>query len=236
MIPAVLGTTAASSVSSTGSSNDPFFSQVLFLLEGEGSNNSTLILDSSSYNRTITRVGNPVITTNYAKYGLGSIHQPAGTNYCQIPINTNLGSTWTLEAWVWWDSWSDSCGAFSLVPNSGYVFIFGAYEDRLSFWRHLGTMYVKTTGNANNNVPPNQWSHIALVCYNNVVDIFINGVKQGKSTNNSFSDAANTVISSVKTQDLDAKSYQPRYTDFVRLTKGVARYTNSFDPQTDIVF
>lgn len=230
MIPAVLGTTACAS-----SSTDPFFSQVLFLLQGEGSNNSTSIIDSSSYNRTITRVGSPVISTSYAKYGLGSIYQPSGTHYCQIPINTNLGSTWTLEAWVRWTVWNDNCAAFSLVPDSGSRFIFGAYNYRLSFWRGSGIDYAITSGDQDNNVPINQWSHIAAVCNNNTVDIFINGVKQGKLRSNSFSNAENVVISSVRTQEA-TKNIQPRYIDFARLTKGVARYVNNFDPQTDIVF
>lgn len=228
MIPAVFGTVAISEF------HEPFFSNVLFLLEGEGSHNSTLILDSSTYNRTITRVGNPTISTSQAKYGLGSIYQPSGGNYVDVPLNTNLGSTWTLEAWVWWTTWNDNCGAFSLIPSSGNRFTFGAYSSRLSFWQDWGTVFAQTNGNTINNVPPNQWSHIACVCNNNSVDIFINGVKQGKQTNNSFSSAANVTITSVRTRD-SGKTVQPVYLDFVRLTKGVARYINSFDTEIDIV-
>ncbi|WP_460193645.1 LamG-like jellyroll fold domain-containing protein [Thermosynechococcus sp. FA-CM-4201] len=220
MIPAVLGTTAIFS------SGDPFWANVLFLLEGEGANNSTQILDSSSFNRTITRTGNPVISTARAKYGTGSISQPNTGDFVDISFNTILGSTWTFESWVWFPFWDDTCGVMALQTELSTL-VFAAYVSGLSFWS--GSLEFART---NATVPVNQWVHVALVCFNNVVDIFINGNKLNKVVSQSFSSFQSSVFVKARTR---SKTRSPVNIDFFRLTKGVARYSTNFNPETDIV-
>ncbi|NDD68140.1 MAG: hypothetical protein EBZ29_01750, partial [Synechococcaceae bacterium WB9_4xC_028] len=54
-------------------SDDPNYSNVSLLLNGNGTNGSTAFADSSSYSHTVTPVGNAQISTAQSKFGGASM-------------------------------------------------------------------------------------------------------------------------------------------------------------------
>ncbi len=65
-------------------SMDPYFTNVVLLLHMEGTNGSTLFLDSSYHTHTILVGGNAKITTSKSKYGIGSAILDGNADYLRI--------------------------------------------------------------------------------------------------------------------------------------------------------
>lgn len=101
-----------------GKKTDPYFGQVLLLLHGEGSNGSTTFIDSSSYNRTVTRIGLPVISTSTAAFGGASILSNNSGNELTCSMGAELaGLNWCVEGCLYRNS--------AITDNTGIGY-FGA--------------------------------------------------------------------------------------------------------------
>lgn len=95
------------------------FARVALLLPGNGTNNSTSIVDVSSNALTITRSGSPVISTAASKYGGASVRFNAATTDALSINNSALGVT-TEDFWMegWFKFFSqDVFSAFFLNYN-----------------------------------------------------------------------------------------------------------------------
>lgn len=85
-------------------------------------------------------------------------------------------------------------------------------------------------------IPLNTWSHLAIVRSSNSVMGFLNGVKKNITI------AIGTIIPSGSNIRImgwtgsTSDSVPSSYLDAVRVTKGIARYTENFDPTTLIEF
>lgn len=81
-----------------GGGGDPYFSKVVLLLHGNGTDLSTNIIDSSSYNRTPSALGNVKISTATSYFGGSSIlSEGTGMKYADTP-SLSLGTQdFTLE-------------------------------------------------------------------------------------------------------------------------------------------
>lgn len=71
-------------------SGEPAFANVVLLLHGDGADASTIITDSSSYARTMTRVGTAEVDTAEKVFGASSLYIPSSTNGWTTPGATNL--------------------------------------------------------------------------------------------------------------------------------------------------
>jgi len=83
---------------------DPYFSQVVLLLHGDGTNGSTSIVDSSNSARSFTMVGTTSISTSIKKFGSGSIAVLGGGNtasFYQSGGSITIPGAFTMEAWVY---------------------------------------------------------------------------------------------------------------------------------------
>lgn len=66
------------------------FSNVRLLLHGDGADGATAITDSSSYARTMTRVGTAEVDTAQSVFGGSSLYIPASTSGWTTPSDANL--------------------------------------------------------------------------------------------------------------------------------------------------
>jgi len=85
-----------------GQSYPLYPSNVLLFLSGNGVNNSTNILDSSSYSRTLTRYGNTLINTAESRLGNGCIELDGNGDYLEFDYTPNFSFSgeFRVEAWI----------------------------------------------------------------------------------------------------------------------------------------
>ncbi len=89
-------------------------------------------------------------------------------------------------------------------------------------WAFGKTVPISSTG----------WSHFALVRSGNEWSVYANGVKQIINANSSFTLPSNTapfIFGADQPSSSSTLTYQG-YMDDIRITKGVARYTENFTP------
>lgn len=205
----------------TGGSGDPYWSNVSYLLVGNGANGTTTnIVDSSSNNVSTTITGNTVISTTQSKYGSGSVYFD-GTG---SRVNVNSGSVlnfgtadYTVETWVYVSSVSgiqvilrdNATGAFSLLINGNHMELAASGQaDDI-----IGTTSL-TTGN---------WYYVAVSRSSGTTRLYTNGSLDGSMTTVRNYPSTNPVYIGAIPSAVPLTGYIYD----MRITKGVARYTGS---------
>ena len=217
---------------------DGDFADVSLLLKGEGTNGSTTILDSSSNNLSVTAVDNAQIST--------AVNTPFGTgdgvlafdgsgDYLNISYDSGLdlsAGDFTIEFFTYVNSY-DTSGVFFLkhtgAGTGGYEF-WASTDGTIRFNANGNTVLV-FTGSGVFNL--NQWNHIA-VCLDssaNEYKLFYNGIFVGSRITGarpSFTSAFIAAGSYITSSNYDLNGYISN----LRITKGVARYTENFNVPT----
>jgi hypothetical protein len=208
-------------------SDDPNYSSVSLLLNGNGTNGSTTFTDSSSYGHTVTPNGNAQISTVQSKFGGASMYFDGSGDYLVLPDDQNSfsfgTSDFTLECWIY--------PTGSVIGN-----LFSQRGSGMS-WRYENSQSVRFFyGNglggfstSNSSVPLNTWSHVALTRNGNTFTIWVNGQSSATNTITASMDYAIPRIGTSITYP--AEAFQGYIDDF-RITKGVARYASNFTPPT----
>lgn len=203
---------------------DPYFSNVVLLLSGDGDNNSTNIIDSSSSPKIITVSGNARISTDQSRFGGSSILFNGGGDRLLATNNdfAFASGDFTIEAWVRATGPGNTfgrviqCGDFasggdwqlvrdsSGIPTFGYWFDFQGGNPRL-----ISSVTVSS----------NEWHFIAIVRENTTVKMAINGTVV--ATGVSFVNLTKTTITIGAAESGDRSN--PMFLDELRITKGIAR-------------
>ncbi len=199
---------------------DPLFSNTLLILKGDGTNNSTSIVDSSGTPKTITRFGDVKISTAQSKYGGSSIYFDGTGDYLRAPSLMTTNMNFTIESWV-----------YPLATFSG-GFVDTASGQSGTF-RHFGGNIETPGANATAlNITSNTWSHLAI-CFNSatsLLTIYVNGVLHNSRTfNRSTFDSTNFDIGTVNS---GGSANYNGYFDSYRVSD-IVRYTTTFNPDTD---
>lgn len=210
----------------TESLQDPVFTNVTLLLHMDGSNGSTTFTDSSNFNRTIVRQGNPVISNSIIKFGSGSGFFNNSSNLTNNDTDMRLDSgNFTAEAWIY-PLDINATGPIICqgnVDQTGGFIIYRTFSTgALAFYADNALRLI-----TDSIASANAWTHIALVKNGNVYRFFINGVAQANAYTGTHNHsllpfqigAGYTIIGSFN-----------GYIDEVRITKGVARYLTNFTP------
>lgn len=176
-----------SSYALSPSISDPVFSSVALLLQFDGANGSTNIIDSGPQARVVTVAGAAQITTAQSKWGGGSLLLSGVDSDVSIPTPLSANSPFCKEAWVRLNA-TDAGGRhyhpiFAQGGNSGDSDqIFGIYADppnplRLRFYR--GSAFgasIELTGPE--VISRQQWAHCALDYDGVTIRGYLNGVLQ----------------------------------------------------------
>ena len=191
------------------------------------------ITDSSSYNHTVTPVGNAQISTTQSKFGEASIYLDGSGDYLILAEDNSLdfgNGDFTFELWVYilsqsLDMMVGSSSAYSNVQffriNTG-----GTYE-YLTVYLNGDFLSIPNSG-----VTVNSWHHLALTRSGTTVRVFVDGTLAGSATS-SRALAVDKIGAFYFQGNLYTSQYYFKgYIDDLRITKGVARYTSNFEPPT----
>ena len=215
---------------------DGDFADVSLLLKGEGTNGSTSILDSSSNNLSVTANGDAQIINTVATPFSPAVPSDGvlafdGTgDYLTVPSSTDwtLGSSgdFTIECWIYPNG--------SQGTNAGVVSTFTDWNSYQNRWaitiNNLTLRWYDSLGNVgiSGSVLSTQWSHLAVSRSGLNINLFVNGTLTGTQT----------LYQVYTTQERLIVGSMPLQSDFngyisnLRITKGVARYTENFDVPT----
>ena len=193
------------------------------------------VVDSTG-SQTLATNTNATISSA-SKYGQGALYfDGTASTFLSIPYSERFligGSNYTVEFWCNLSAYGEIIGAFNLTsPFPGWLVNVGNFSTagKIAFFHANGSTNQTLTGNT--TVPLNTWTHIAVVKQDNFLKFFING-----QVDASFS---LTITSTGSGQQINIGSDSNSVTapgrritgnlDDLRITKGVARYWDSFTP------
>ena len=202
--------------------------------------NTSLLLNATNagiYDATakndVTTVSTAQVSTAQSQFG-GSSMLFNGTTAYLTAINTpnlQLGTgDFTIEGWVYLTTGSTARGYISKGPSAattGWELRFNAANFLRFEW--TASFIVGTT-----TIPTNTWTHVAVVRSGTAtgnVKAYVNGALYATSAvavtdNFNQTEPLRIGINRASTE------FFPGYTDEVRITKGIARYTAAFTPPT----
>lgn len=191
--------------------------------------------DSGYAPSTVTATGSALTPhTGDSKFGGGCLYLD-GASYAECPASAdwNFGTgDFTVEAWVKRSAggvWQAIVGQWNNTTDKSWSMYVGPSND-LAFFTKDATFdhYTGTGGSA--QLPAGEWVHCAASRQGDTLRLFLNG--ELKATNTSFAGYAVGVSGTVLRIGRAVAVTDPftGYIDDVRITKGVARYTENFTP------
>jgi|WetSurSiteA1Bulk_404760.scaffolds.fasta_scaffold03061_1 hypothetical protein len=216
------------SPSQTTTVADDYWSNVVLAIHGEGT--GTTFTDVSNTARTITTVGNTIHSTSVAPpFGTSSIYFDGSGDYLSMSASNDwmFGTgDFTIELWVRPGAINVQQGFYTHGSSTTRV------EARLE--NAAPYFYISLVGNyghsltSNINLTVNTWNHLAYVRYAGYMYIFVNGINAGTpiadSTN--ITESASAYVSYQPSYGMNINGYIKD----LRVTKGIARYTQNFNP------
>ena len=202
---------------------DSIYGSAITLL-GSGTNGSTSITDSSPNNLTVTRFGNPVISTASFPTGMSSsILFNGTTDYLTIPT-INLTGDFTIQLWFNltaaqsdWDmicGEGTSLGKYLAINASGIQMQFGGLSSTAAtFSQNFGT---------------NTWWHLAITRSGSTIRMFTNGT--ARSVSNSTQTAAFPITPIGTAYGTTSTYLFSGYISNFQVYNGRALYTSSYTP------
>lgn len=208
----------------------------MLLLHGDGANGGVLFPDASKYARTATVGGNAQTSTAQMKFGRASMLFDGTGDYLLFPASADWRfgtSRFTIDCWirpavvnayqslVCLNQTTSNQRSFEFrIDNDGKL-KFAGNSDGISDW----FMSLVST----NPLTANVWQHVAVVRYESTWKLFINGTVEGTDTN------AKGLFASTSQLDIGSSyeggtQYFNGYMDELRISHGVARWTDTFTP------
>ena len=205
---------------------DVYYPQTSLLMHFNGTNGSTTMTDNSKNNATVTAVGNAQLSTAQSKFGGTSLYLDGTGDRLTIASPTpdfSFGTDdFTIETWVYKTVASTAAVLDARATADAIPWIAIINSSNFPYF-YDGTQYVSTVP-----ITLNSWVHLAWVRTSGVLKIFVNGI-QGYSA--AYTVNLNRTAGLIIGDTLSGNAYAG-YIDELRITKGIARYTSNFTPQT----
>lgn len=210
---------------------DPDFSKVVFLSHLNGNDGFSEIVSG----KFMTTYGDVNLSTESIHFGGASAKFDGDKDYVTLPDSPNLhlgSEDWTIE--LWWNPTSAVQRSTTVLAAQGvpgnasasawWLELRATNGKDLVFYAATGDKYT-TVRVTDHNLSVGEWHHIAVVRKGNKMNIFIDGINRSGRT---ISVPLNDSSTSISIGDVAGKYGANGFIDNVRITKGVARYTNDF--------
>ena len=246
------GRIGSNNVPFTGTkSDDPNYSSVSLLLNGNGTNGSTTFTDSSPSQLVLESQNstNAYISTAESVFGGSSLYFSGGAGgFLKSDANSGFWfgtEDFTIEAFVRRINHgnlyqaiasvsSDNAGAgnpvgygWTLYLTTDFKFAGAIYSDNSS--QNAGSVISPTVAQVG------VWYHVALVRNGTSFVLYVDGESVSTSTLTSNFNVAPNPLTLLNIGTYGNRAYPNSfggYIDDLRITKGVARYTSNFNPPT----
>lgn len=226
-------------------SGDPYWSNVVSLMHFEGVNGSSTFVDEVAGTNWVASRGTPVISTGNKRIGNSSAYFAARN--AEISCSqSNLGAfedkDFTVELYMRPTSIPTISNNYQFPVTKDFA---GSYNRgwHVSISGDTGGKVVCSVSvngtptlysiSSINVVQANVWIHVAMVRKGGTLYLFVDGILQGTTTiplsGNIGNDAPAMHIGRIGGNFVSQYAYDG-YVDELRITKGVARYTENFTP------
>ena len=231
MIPTfMLGNTGF--VGSAWSTNDPYWTSVVFLARMEGADTGSTFVDSGPLGFTIENTGGFTTSATQFKFGTTSCRCDGSGGRLRF-LNTSgseLAGDFTIECFAYWTATPITVAfPWGMKPatNAGPT----GWTDGKLYFDDSGDKISGTT-----TVTNNAWHHIAVTRSGTTIKMWLDGVQAGSTYTSSATYCGSgtyTYIGSVSDGNgMMGFGTTVAYLDNLRITKGVVRYTGTFTPPT----
>jgi hypothetical protein len=192
--------------------------------------NNAGIYDETAKNN-IKVIGNTTTSTTQTKYNDTAMYFDGTGDYIEVDANTMAFGTgdFTIEAWIYPTSTGN--GMFRNTTSAAAGTIPGVslyFSSNLYYLSMANSSSVGITLSSSHNWL-NKWSHIAITRESGTARFFIDGVL---STSGTSTHDLNTGVTLRIGEWRSAAEFYDGYISDLRITKGVARYTDNFTPPT----
>jgi uncharacterized protein YmfQ (DUF2313 family) len=204
----------------------------VLLLHCDGFNGSTVVPDTSGRNHPVTQNGNAKLATAQERFGSSSLSND-GTigSYLTLDGSNDFAfgtGDFTVDLWFFPNASGTNQTIYDSRPNSvnGLYPVIYFSGSTINFYQNSLNVIAGVT-----TLTIGAWYHVALVRAAGVTKLYLNGVQEGPSytdTNNYLVGASAPVISG--NAFTSTGNTVNGYLDEIRVTKGVARWTNNFSP------
>ncbi|MBF0451183.1 MAG: hypothetical protein HQK75_10805, partial [Candidatus Magnetomorum sp.] len=200
--------------------------------------------DSSPYNHETTQYAGVTNSETHSKFGGRSLYLNGINHYITIPYHEGfaLGSEdFTIDFWFYFENSNDYvtislgdqfCTTTTYGLDWGISIRSGTYSDNFGLY-YKNPSY--TFNSVSTTVPVGSWHHAAFVRYGDSLMFFLDGVNIGTSDlgeNYEFSDNNYLLYIGKITGDSGCTGtyYFQSYIDELRISKGIAHWTENFTP------
>jgi hypothetical protein len=201
-----------------GGSADPYWSNVVLAMHLDGTNGSTTFTDLTG--KTTSAVGAGAISTAASKFGGASLATAATAGARASPsIDFSFGGDFTIDGWF----------NFTSVPSAAYLFdVGGGFNLGVQYnFNTIGIERGALYGAVSWTPTVGQWYHIALERSGSTLYLYIDGLLVTSQAG--FSSTLGSSIGYLSIGLTGSSSGVPGYVDDFRVTKGVARWTSTFE-------
>lgn len=209
---------------------DPYFSSVVLLVHGNGTNGDTSFPDSSSYARTATAFGNAQTSTAQSKFGGSSMLFDGVGDYVSYPDSNDFSfsAAFTIEAFYRYTSASTNNVIVGKHDNATQrEFLLISETNTLKWYEYSGSSFLGGLSSSTTTTT-NNWYHAAICFDGTTLRLFLDG--NIVATNVGLFGMTNSTTP-LTIGGTSAQSFTGNVAE-VRITKGVARYTAAFTPPT----
>lgn len=204
------------------------------MLHFDGDNESTTITDSESTPKVITNSG---VTISTAQYPFGTTSGYFnGSSYLLVP-NTNSDLTFsgdfTVDAEIYITNSDEYNTIFDTRSSNDRSDSFSLYVSNSNvLCLHFGDL-LKVTHQT--SISLNAWHHVAIVRYNDVINLYLDGVKSTSSYTSSATltnkyNSSYAIIGNNYNFTSGTLGYFHGYMKEFRISKDIARWTLDFTP------
>lgn len=201
------------------------------MLHMNGIDDGTTFVDSSPSDQDITYGANAVTKTGIKKFGSASGYFD-GASYFTVADSTDwdMSGEYTIDLW------------FKRSTIGASQFLLSQFEDASNRWNlaiistggiafkmYSGGVTEVDTGYAG-NVEDTNWHHAAVVKTATYYAVYLDGVEVGRDTTTYTQTYSSPLV--VGRYNLPG-AYWHGYMDEIRISKGVARWTENFTPPTE---
>jgi len=217
---------------------DQYYNSCSLLCHFDSINPAGRFIDNSRNNFVITSSGGAGLSTSQYKFGGASAYFDGTNDYLTSPQNAafNFGTgDFTVEGWYYFTAIgsNQSLIALGTGANTGIYTGWGIWyqPNTFLFYRYDGTeLYYSFS----TTLVVNTWYHIACTRNGTSLRMFVNGLQIGTTatSSTSYNNVNSDPLQIGKHTTGAGTFYYNGYVDELRITKGVARYTANFTPQT----
>lgn len=220
----------------------------VLMMHMDGADNGTVFTDDSPTPHSVTRY-NALTKTGTKQFGTAAGYFDGTGDYLSVPDSEDWafgGGNFTIDCWVKLSSLPVENTSFNIVTKHDtaagnrewsmyYEYAFEDSGRRMVFvYSTTGSNFIKFTTDTF-DLSISIWTHISVVRDSNNTRIYIDGIQSGTTHVASYTIYNSNTVLRVGCDSKDGgtlRNFYNGYIDELRISKGIARWTENFTPET----